>query len=201
MADRMHQKQRTRRDLLAAARALARDGRSPTIAEVAEAAGVSTATAYRYFPSGTALWASTRVEDVSPAPSEVFAGIDAGDTGARVDALVRLIAWPQLDDESLWRNVARSALERWFEQADLPAEQRVPVRSDARLNYIDEALAGLDEQIPPATRARLRSALTLVVGIDAMLALRDSCLLPADGAKDVMLWAATALLAAAEHES
>src|SRR5947209_4793148 len=51
------QKNRTRKALLAAASALMRDGRSPTVAEAAEAAGISRATSYRYFPTQDVLLA------------------------------------------------------------------------------------------------------------------------------------------------
>ena len=49
MADRTNQKQRTRQALVDAAKTLAANGRPLTIADVAEAAQVSVATAYRYF--------------------------------------------------------------------------------------------------------------------------------------------------------
>ena len=44
-------KARTQRKLLAAAMQLVRRGRTPSVAEVALTAGVSRATAYRYFPN------------------------------------------------------------------------------------------------------------------------------------------------------
>ena len=60
---RERQKNRTRRAVVEAASALVREGRTPTVAEAAEAAEVSRATAYRYFPTQdmllaeVALWA------------------------------------------------------------------------------------------------------------------------------------------------
>src|SRR5690606_29510510 len=52
---RANQKLRTRKDLLEAAARLMREGRTPTFDEIAEAAMVSRATAYRYFPGLDAL--------------------------------------------------------------------------------------------------------------------------------------------------
>src|SRR3712207_4884716 len=52
---RTRQKARTRAALLVATRQLLTRGRSPTVEEAAEAAGVSRATAYRYFPNQRAL--------------------------------------------------------------------------------------------------------------------------------------------------
>ena len=61
LAGRTNQKQRTRHALVDAAKALAANGRPLTIADVAEAAQVSVATAYRYFsnPNDLVLEAAT----------------------------------------------------------------------------------------------------------------------------------------------
>jgi hypothetical protein len=47
---RENQRRRTRKDLLQAAARLMKEGRTPSLDEVAETALVSRATAYRYFP-------------------------------------------------------------------------------------------------------------------------------------------------------
>ena len=52
---RVNQKARTRQAIVRAAGALLRDGRKPSLEEIAEAAQVSRATAYRYFPGLDAL--------------------------------------------------------------------------------------------------------------------------------------------------
>ena len=54
-AGRPNQRRRTRKDLLDAATRLMRQGRKPSLEEVAEEALVSRATAYRYFASIDAL--------------------------------------------------------------------------------------------------------------------------------------------------
>lgn len=69
---RSNQKTRTRKDLLQAAARLMKEGRSPTLEEVAEAALVSRATAYRYFPSIEALLVEAAVDVAVPGPTEVF---------------------------------------------------------------------------------------------------------------------------------
>ena len=52
---RRNQRLRTRKDLLLAAAGLLKEGRTPTMDDVAQHALVSRATAYRYFPSIDAL--------------------------------------------------------------------------------------------------------------------------------------------------
>src|SRR6478672_5679380 len=55
---RRNQKERTRRAIVAAAARLIEEGTLPSTAEVAEAALVSPATAYRYFPDRLSLLAA-----------------------------------------------------------------------------------------------------------------------------------------------
>ena len=53
------QKNRTRKALIEAARRLMGAGQHPTVPEAAEAAGISRATAYRYFPTQEMLLAES----------------------------------------------------------------------------------------------------------------------------------------------
>ena len=69
---RPNQKTRTRKDLLQAAARLMKQGRHPTLEEVAEEALVSRATAYRYFPSMEALMVEAAVDVAVPEPSVLF---------------------------------------------------------------------------------------------------------------------------------
>ena len=59
---RTNQKRRTRDELVAAARSIVDEGRTPTVEEVAEAAAISRTTAYRYFPSQRALLGAAHPE-------------------------------------------------------------------------------------------------------------------------------------------
>jgi AcrR family transcriptional regulator len=62
-----NQKRRTRQALIDAAIALRDEGHNPTVAQVAERAMVSRATAYRYFPSTEALISETAADrDMTP---------------------------------------------------------------------------------------------------------------------------------------
>ena len=79
---RTNQKRRTRDALVAAARSIVAEGRTPTVEEVAETASISRTTAYRYFPSQRALLAAahpeTAVESLLPEdpPADVAARLD-----------------------------------------------------------------------------------------------------------------------------
>ena len=65
-AERANQKRRTRKDLLQAGARLLKQGRRPSLEEVAEEALVSRATAYRYFPGVDALLVEASLDTVVP---------------------------------------------------------------------------------------------------------------------------------------
>lgn len=202
MVARENQKQRTREALLEAALHLSRRGhQTATIAEVAEAARVSTATAYRYFPNPQALWADLALWQ-APRLAEMVAALPDDDSvEGRLDAVVRLVAKMQFADETLWRAVLRATLDRWFQQADGdPGEAAVRVRGSSRLDATREILAPLADRLSPAELQRLTHAVVLVYGVEAMVVSRDALELDHAHAADVMSWAATALVRAALAE-
>jgi len=196
---RENQKQRTRLALIAAAAALAREGRSFSVAEVAQVAMVSTATAYRYFPHPQSLWVELAIREAD-VPDMARLIENAGDNAAdRVDVMVSAVADIQLGDEALWRTLLRATLERWSAQRS--DTERVPVRGDTRITTTTQALAPLADAIPPALLRRLTMGVMLVYGLEAMITTRDACDLEPDEAKDVMRWAAQALIRSALTEA
>ena len=86
---------------------------------------------------------------------------------------------------------------------------RLPVREGRRMRWLDRVLAPARKKMPPAQWRRLRAALALVLGIEAVVVLKDVCgIADDDEALDVLRWAASALLraavdacAAAAHEA
>jgi len=198
---RENQKQRTRTALIDAAGQIARDGRSFSVAEVAEAAMVSTATAYRYFPNPESLWVEVaiRQSEYLDVPAILR---DAGDSAAdRIDALIAAGADMQFGNEALWRALLRATLERWAVQHQADASDPVPIRGDNRLAITEQALQPLAATLPPALLRRLTMALMLVYGIEATVTIRDACQLEPDEGKKVMRWAAQALIRTALAET
>jgi AcrR family transcriptional regulator len=198
VADRTNQKQRTRQALVDAARALAANGRTVSIADVAEAAQVSVATAYRYFsnPNDLVLEAAVGLGPLSKITADL-----PNNPADRIDEVVRRLAEFQFGDEGLWRAMLRANMERWAQQAVSDPEARVPIRSRARLEMVQQALAPLAEKLPPQVQRRLIMATMLVCGMEALVAARDACGLEPDEATEVMRWAAQALLQVALSDS
>lgn len=192
--DRSAQKARTRTAIVDAAAAILRQGRQPTVTEAAAAAGVHRATAYRYFPTPQSLLADTALRAGTPDERDVFEGVDPRDPLALIDAAVREIGEFMFREEAMFRNIVRVTVDRWFDEQDRDVPDPDAIRQTVRFRWIDHALAPLEATIEPHDLRRLRLALTLVFGAEALITTRDVCRLEPDEALEVMRWAATTLV-------
>lgn len=190
---RPNQRLRTRKDLLTAAARLMKQGRSPSLEEVAEEALVSRATAYRHFPNVEALLVEASLDVAFPAPGELFADRagSARERLHRADAAVdRMI---EANEQALRTLVAHS-LRRGDDGADTEARQ------NRRTPLIEAAIEPLRDRIAADVFDRLVMALALVIGTEAMLVFKDVLGVDAATARDVRRWTIDALVAAATAE-
>ncbi len=195
-----NQRNRTRAAIIEAATALMREGRPPTVAEAAERALVSRATAYRYFPTQESLLLDVvNVEALMKPVEDLVASFPTDDAAQRLAALVRTMTPAMLSDEALIRTGERVYMDTWL--TNQPDGNHTPVRAGRRMRYIDEALRPLGEQLGESGRKRLRCALALTLGTEALIAMKDSAGLDDDEEIVATLeWAAGALLRIALHD-
>jgi AcrR family transcriptional regulator len=185
---RVQQKQRTREALVAATRALLREGRTPTVEEAGAAASVSRTTAYRYFPTQRDLLVATHPEiDRSSmlgddAPTEV-----AERFAAVLDEIERQI----VENEATLRTMLRLSLEHPDEREGLL------LRQGRRQVWIEDALSPLHSTLEPASFRRLVLAITSATGIESFVWLTDVGGLDRREALAVMRYSGSTLLASA----
>jgi len=188
VASRDNQKRRTRRALVAAAAELISAGHRPTVAEVADAAEISRRTAYRYFPSAEQLAVEAAL-DATRRNMELT--IDAGSMNEpvveRVHRLVSALARMTLENEPLLRQMIRFTIDRDH------VEPGVPPRPSRRLEYVERALAPLQGRLDQAELDTLTYALTVVIGIESTIVLRDICGLGSEEILQIQHWAARTL--------
>jgi AcrR family transcriptional regulator len=192
MAPRERQTERTRRALTKAADELFAAGRVPTVADVAERAQVGRATAYRYFPTQEALLvATTFLGDQEPlrAIPELAGSVD--DPAERVADAVRSGADWTLGREARLRAILRASLHP-------DGHTKRPAR---RRRYIKELLASVEDELPKETYERLSGALTLLFGIDPIVALADNSDVNRDAIPELLSWTARALVETALAEA
>jgi AcrR family transcriptional regulator len=194
---RANQKARTRQAIVRAAGALLAKGAKPSLDEIAEAAQVSRATAYRYFPGLDALLSEAAVDLMVPEAGELFAASAPGDPFERL-ALVD----DTIDKACRTQQVPlRLMLARMLERSIGRAPDEPPLRQNRRTPLLEEALAPLAPRLGRARTERLAQALAMIVGTEGFLALNDVVGLDEAEARDVRRWAIDALVAAALNES
>jgi len=194
---RANQKARTRAALVQAAAELLRRGTPPTVAEAADAATVSRATAYRYFPTQETLL--VEISDLTPAVQpveDVLAKLPPDDVEARLlqvhDTFNKIV----FAQEVPMRNALRVYLDTWLESRR-KGENAPPVREGRRMRWLDEVIAPVRRDLSKQQWKRLRAALALTLSIDAMVVMKDVCRLDDDEeAQAVLRWAALTLLRA-----
>ena len=194
---RENQRRRTRKDLLDAAARLLKDGRTPTMDDVAAEALISRATAYRYFPSIEALLVEAPPDGEMPNPEDLFAGDFTTDAETRIDRVESIMHDVVYRNESQLRLMLAASLER---AAKTPPEG-IPLRQNRRLPLIEAALAPARGEFTDAAYERLCAALCLIVGVESMVVFSDILGMDAETARRVKSWTARALVRAAKEES
>jgi AcrR family transcriptional regulator len=178
---------RTRALMIKTASTMLRSGLSPSVSDVAEAAGVSRSTAYRYFPTQADMLRAVVAEALGP-----------------------ILRWQENDvgSEALLTSFYRTAFPRLFEhEATFRAALRQSLEINAaeanlgrghRRDLLARTVAG--SGLPAERMQRLVQALSLTFGVEAMIVLKDIWGLSNKEAEEVALWAARALLTAARLE-
>ncbi|MGI8508989.1 MAG: TetR/AcrR family transcriptional regulator [Gemmatimonadaceae bacterium] len=192
---RERQKGRTQKALLAAALKLMADGQTPSITEVADAAEVSRRTAYRYFPTQEQLLVEAALEGLRPIMVQAVEdteGTDPADIEARLDRAVRALQRGAVANEPLLRTVIRLTV--GTPAPTRPTERTTPRRGYRRIDWITLALEPVRAYLGKRRFDRLVAALTVCVGIDALIVLRDLCGMSEVEAENVTRWTARALL-------
>jgi AcrR family transcriptional regulator len=183
------------------ARTLLREGKVPSVANAAEAAGVSRATAYRYFPTQGALVqeAVHAVLDRELSAWKERLG-DAGDLTERVQHYVSLIFGLMQENEALMRGYLLLALEQWAKVQAGEELGEEPIKRGGRLEAISATLEPFTKQLDDEAIRRLSVALSLLVGIEAHIIFRDIWGLDNDEARGTSLWMARVLAEATAEE-
>jgi AcrR family transcriptional regulator len=189
---RTNQKARTQRAIIGACVELIRQRQPVTMPEVARAAMVSEATAYRYFPDLASLLATALAEDWA-SPSEALAPVEAsGDPVERVAFATRFLLRGVAERQA----VVRSMISATIAQPDLSGRARPGIR----FGLIEFALApfvGVLESADLELLAQLRLDLAVVMSAEALFSLTDLCGLSIEDAIDSAEKTARTLTAAA----
>jgi AcrR family transcriptional regulator len=183
---RRRQKLRTRDALIAAAREVVAEGGVLSVEVVAERAGISRTTAYRYFPNRHRLLAAAHPET---AVTSLLGSDPPEDVGARLDRVISAFTAIVVETEPQQRVSLRLSLE--------PAtgdREPLPLRQGRGIPLIEEALEPLRGELGDARLRRLVLAIRATTGIEALVWLTDIGGLSTTEAQKLMCWSAQSLL-------
>ena len=189
---------RTRKLMLETAVALMQRGETPSVSDVAEAAEVSRATAYRYFPSQAALVHA--VVDAGLGPILEWRS-DSVDAEARLLDLLAL-SMPRIQEfEATFKAALKLSLEQWARTRAGTIGQEPPFKRGHRVELLQSAIAPLRLTLGEPEFLRLAKALSLVYGLEVLIVLKDLWGLEFEETQAVASWAARALVRAAVNEA
>jgi len=192
---RANQKARTRAAIVEAAQQLRADtSETPSVAQAATVAGVSRATAYRYFPTQEAL--ELEVAGISPevaATEAALAKLTTDDVEQRLLALLDSFNPIVLAEEAHFRRALFVYQDTWL-RSHRNSEETPAIREGRRMRWLDRVLEPL--AMPDDRKQRLRAALALTLGSDSLVVMKDVCRLDDDEALAILRWTAAAILRA-----
>ena len=165
----------------------------PTIDEVATEARVSRATAYRYFPTKEALLVELTGVTPGVAPvEEVLSGLRTRDIDKRLLRLFDTFMPIVVAEEEQMRTAIRVYQDTWL-RSRRGGDDSPTVREGRRMRWLDEVLEPASD-LSDERRRRLRAALALTLGIEALVVMKDVCRLDDEEALATLKWAARVLL-------
>ena len=188
---------RTKRIMLDAAMRLMQGGLMPSVTEVAEAAQVSRATAYRYYPTQAALVQAAVDEALGPILAWES---ESEDAGQRMGELLTF-AYPRIERyEATLKAALRLALDQWARGHAGRMGGEAAMTRGHRIDLLASAIAPLKKSLGRRQFDRLAQALSLVFGMEAVVVLKDIWGLDMKQAEDVALWTCNALIRSAVEE-
>ena len=188
---------RTHQVLLDTAMRLAQSGRPMTVAEVASAAGVSRATAYRYFPSRSQLVNTIIGTALQPVRQFVSSKDDGKE---RIEELFGEMFPLFREFEPHMRAALQLALEHWaLERAGQLDEE--PFRRGHRTAILTRAAEPLRDRLGPEGFDRLIKALSLLFGIEPYIVLKDMWAASNREVDEITRWMARTIVDAALRDA
>jgi AcrR family transcriptional regulator len=189
---------RTKRLMLETAIRLMQAGVTPSVSEVAEAAEVSRATAYRYFPSQGALVLAVVDEGLGPILTWQSSSADPERRVAELfdTAMPRIEAF-----EATFKAALKLSLDQWARRQAGTLGSEPAFTRGHRVALLKDAIAPLKGRLKPRQFRRLAQALSLMFGVEVVTVLKDIWGLDSAEMMSVAQWAAGALVRAAMVES
>ena len=166
---RIAQKMKTRKKLLVAAHTMMVQGDDISVEQVAKEAGVSKATAYRYFSNKDILQREASLDNKSEDKDDLFASMSLEDLPARIDKLIQYHFDIVTNNEIEFRLYLSAAMK------DSVQNKQNYSRAGRRILLTEQAIISLKKTIPPEQFSNMVSAISVVLGMESLTILKDLC--------------------------
>ncbi|MAU14996.1 MAG: TetR family transcriptional regulator [Muricauda sp.] len=180
---RVRQKQETREKILSSTQELMNSGEKFTLEDVAEKAGVSRATIYRYYSNIDILSAEAGIDINTKSPKTIYEnlqGLEIKDKLLGVQEYYNNLA---LDNENAFRNYLSIVL-----TSDAKYNKRGARRSKTLKMVLEEA------NLTKSEITNLQNLFTVLMGIEPLIVTKDVCGLNNEQSKKLLKWGMELLL-------
>lgn len=184
------------RVLMDTAMKMLEEGWFPSITELAAAAGVSRATAYRYFPTQSDLVSYVVDESLGPIKS---LQCSQDSVMGRIQAMLAF-AYPQLEKhEGALRAALQVSLQQW---ADVRAGKHaeVPLVRGNRKRLVGASTVAWEGKVPEKDLNRFLHSFSIIYGSEVFLVLKDIWGLELDEMLDIVQWMGKAMVRQMEED-
>jgi len=185
---RIVQKLKTREALISKANEMLKAGSFTGIRAVAKAAGISKATAYRYFSDVEALKREASLQLKAKTSEDLFADLPETDVVARLDRLITYHFDLFTQNEAEFRLFLGSVIQ------ESVTNKKAPSRGGRRIALIEEALKSLQPKLDAQRWDHIVNSLSVFFGIESVTVLKDVCGLTDQGVLATWKWAVAGLV-------
>ncbi|MBB6110603.1 TetR/AcrR family transcriptional regulator [Mucilaginibacter lappiensis] len=179
---RVSQKMKTREVLLLKANELLKQRIEISVDLVAREAGISKATAYRYFSSSEALKREASLQLKAKTNDNLFADLSINDLKGRLDRLIDYHFNLFINNEVEFRLFLSSII------GESVIRKETPSRAGRRIILIREALKPLQSTLTSGVFDHMVNSLSIFFGIESITVLKDVCRLTNDEILQTWKW-------------
>ena len=185
---RVDQKRKTRQLLLDTTNQLLTEGLVFNIEDVAQRANISTATAYRYFPNLETLRQEAVLSLNTKEPEQIFTNSAQKSLETRISEAIDYHLNLTIENEDSFRLFLSTALQ---ESVKSPKSK---LRGARRIPIIEMALEPFRNEIPEGEYIHLTHSLSVLMGLESFLVLKDICGLNPAQIRETTHWAIEKLI-------
>ena len=185
------QKEKTRERILQAAHRLQHKGGEFTLEKVAERAGISRATIYRYYSNKDVLSAEAVLDMRTRSPEQILLDQKNGSLEEAFLGIQEYYNQLAQDNERAFRKYLSVLLDE---------DNQVNERGARRVRTLTGAMDKYEVPLSQEEKKKLVYMATLMMGIEALIVTRDVCRLDEIESKEVLKWGLNTLLKGAFHQ-